>query len=208
MDVEQPGAAGVGIVGAVHPFPSEIPQQPAVHRAAAQGSGVGRGAHRRQMFQHPGQFGGAEIGRKGQSSFLPDHRVGTGQPGAEVLGPAALPDNGVIEGCAGGFIPGQHRFPLVGKAHRRQVRRVHPGFSQGGAGHGQGVLQYFPGIVFHPAAGVDLLGMGPVRPAHQGSFAVKDHALGALGALVNGQNVRFHRISSRAAAAMPAASRP
>ena len=139
---------------------------------------------------------------------MPDHRGGIGQPGAEVFGPAALPDNGVVQGLAGGFIPGQHRFPLVGKAHRRQVLRVHPGFSQGGAGHGQGVLQYFPGIVFHPAVGVDLLGMGAVRPGQQGAFAVKNHALGALGTLVNGQNVRFHRTSSRAAAAMPAASRP
>ena len=56
--------------------------------------------------------------------------------------------------------------------------------------------------------GVDLLGMGAVRPGQQGAFAVKNHALGALGTLVNGQNVRFHRTSSRAAAAMPAASRP
>ena len=105
---------------------------------------------------------------------------------------AALPDDGVIDGGAGGFVPHNGGLPLVGDADGRQVR--HMDAALGHHLHHHGILRGpdLHGVVLHPALfGVDL---GELFLTYRQDvlLLVKQDGPGTGGSLVQGEDVLCH----------------
>ena len=205
LDVEQLGAGGVGVIGQMPP--GELEQQPAVDGAADK---VRVPARPRQVVQQPAHLGRRKIGGKGQPGDLLDAPTLAGDPPALLGRPAALPDDGVVGGQAGLFVPDQHRLPLVAEARARHRGRVHAALLQQLAHHGQRVLVNLHRVVLHPALLGDDLAVLAVAAAEKTARPAEQHRLGALGALVDGEQISFSHSATifRAARQMPSASRP
>ena len=117
-----------------------------------------------------------------------------GQLVADAIGTRVLPDNRVVDWYAGGAIPEQSGFTLVGDADSGNVTRRKLGFGEGCADHLAGALPDLQPIVLYPATlGKDLLVFALIIGDHR-ALLVKKHKTGAGCAGINGTNVSGHRV--------------
>ena len=116
VDVEEHGAAGVGVVGDVDA--GETPDEPAFHRAEEDLAPLGAAADAGDVVQDPADLAAGEIGVDQQAGGGADALLQTPvlQLLAQLRRPAALPDDGVIDGLARGLVPEDGGLPLVGHA--------------------------------------------------------------------------------------------
>ena len=202
VDVEQHGAAGVGDIGHMAAPARELPDQPAVHGAEGQLAALGGGARAVDVVQNPAQLGAREIGVDQQARLALDGvgMSGLAQLGAQRLGAAVLPDDGVVYGLARGAVPDHRGLALVGDAQGADVGRRQPGLGQGLARRGQLGAPDLARIVLDPAGpGIDLrqlqLGRG-----HDAALGVEDDAARAGGALVQGKQIGHGAVSRKSRA--------
>ena len=193
MDIVEHGAAGVGLVGDMDRAAGELPDQPGVDGAEEQLAFFRPLPGPGGVVQQPFDLGAGEIGV--------GHKAGLFADGVAVAfglqlvddggGAAALPDDGVGDGLAGGLIPDNGGLPLVGDADGGNILRGDAQLFHGGPGDLQGGGPDLLRVVLHPAGvGEDLaeflLGSGA-----DVSRMVKKNAAGAGGTLVKGHDV-FH----------------
>ena len=112
VDVEELGAAGVGGVGCVHAAAGEPPEQETVDGAKGELTVFGTGSGAFHMVEDPGEFGGRKIGIEQQSGAVTNLAFAPirAQLCAKTGGTAILPDDGVVDGCAGLPVPYERRF--------------------------------------------------------------------------------------------------
>ncbi len=133
MNIIKHGAGGVGSVGGVNASFGKPPKQPGIHGAERQLSvacflpGAG------YRIQYPLEFTGGKIGINHQAGLFLNR---FGKPllfklFTEICGSAILPDNSVAQRIAGGAIPHQRCFPLVGNADSGDVFGIHAAFVHG-----------------------------------------------------------------------------
>ena len=199
VHVEQHGAAGIAHIGDVACLAlgttGELPDQPAVYRAKGQLTALGGSAGTWHVVQQPLQLGAGEVGINAQAGFLQDGVAvaGLAQLLAGGLGAAVLPDDAVVNGLAGGAVPDNGGFALVGDAHAADVAGLQPRLGQCLFGRGQLGAPDFARVVLHPAgAGVDLRQL-LLRRGNDAALRVKHDGAGAGGALVQGEQVSGHR---------------
>jgi len=97
----------------------ELPQQPTVDGAKGQLTTFCTLAGARDVLQHPGQFGGREIGVDHQARVLANQigMTGFAQGLTTCLTTAVLPDDGVAQGLAALPVPQHRGLTLVGDAN-------------------------------------------------------------------------------------------
>ena len=83
------------------------------------------GARARYVVEQPFELAGREVSVDDEAGFGTDHRFepACAQLGAERLGAAVLPDDGVVQRLAAAPVPQQCGFALVGDADRAHVGR-------------------------------------------------------------------------------------
>ncbi len=198
VDVKEHGPGGVGVVRGMNPPAGEIPDEPGVHGAEPQFSTLRPLPGAGNVVQNPLQLAGGKVGVGNQPGFLPDGLLQPvpPEPFDAVRRPAALPDDGVIDGLSGGGVPDQGGFSLVGDADGGDF--IGPGVGLLHGLHGDAHLggPDVHRVVLHPAgAGINLgkflLHHGPDLP-----LPVEEDAPGAGGALVHGDHIVFHVRSS------------
>ena len=175
-------------------FSCKLPHQPAVHGAQAQPVRLRQAFRPGNVPQNPGHLCRGEICRHRDTGAL-THRVsdaGALPIGADIRRPGALPDDGIAHGFTGNSVPGYGGLPLVADAHADDVRRRDARLFRGQTADGQGIPEDLFRIMGHPARVIDDLPVGQVRPGKHPAARVKDHGLGALGALVHGQHIFRH----------------
>ena len=149
-DVVEHGARGIGGVGGVDLSAGQVPQQETVDGAGQKFAASGAFPGAFDMIENPGDLGAREIGIRQQARALGNHRgvAFSGKTAACAGGSAVLPDNCRGDRPAGGAIPDDHGFPLVGDAHGGDGRGG-PGqhLAQSVDAGGEDVL----GILFNPA---------------------------------------------------------
>ena len=195
VDVEQHGAAGVGVVRHVGSAPGKVPDEPAVHRSGAQLSPLRLLADAGHMVHDPFQLRTGKIGVNEQSRLF-RHRFPQAlrlQPVADLRRPAALPHDGVVYRATRPPVPQNGRFPLVGDADARDGLGVDVGgvhrLRQGPGGSGPDLH----GIVLHPARLGEDLPEGILGLGHDLPPAVEQNGPGGGGPLVQRRDISFHR---------------
>ncbi len=133
------------------------------------------------VLQEPGRLGGAEVRIEHQPGRGPHEGevAGVREPAAEGRGAAVLPDDGPVQGAAGGAVEGDQRLALVGDADGGHGVA---GGGQAGPDLGQGGPHGVPDLgrtVLDPAGPGEVLGELPVGDVahlgllvdHQGAHA-------------------------------------
>ena len=171
VDIEQHGAAGVGIVGDVGA--GQLPDKPRLHRAEQQLALLRLLPCAGNVVQYPTDLGGGEIGVDQKAGGGLDAFAETTalQLLAQLRRAAALPHDGVVDRHAGIFVPDDGGLPLVGDADT--------GNGPGGQAR-DGVCRRLRlcvpdlhGVVLHPARLRVMLGEGILAPAHDLALPVK-----------------------------------
>ena len=122
-------------------------------RCRTQFAALGARARAGDVIENPRDFGAGKIGIDDQTGFGRDRRLVAFalQSGADIGGAAVLPDDGAVNGCAGGAVPHHGGLALVGDADRGDVPGGDAGLLQrlaaGGDGRGPDVLR----LVLDPA---------------------------------------------------------
>ncbi len=118
VNVEEHGAAGVGVVGGVNLAAREVVDEPGVHGAAHELAGLGHLARTLDVVENPGDLGGREVRVGDEAGALADEvRMALGHdPVHYGRGAAALPHDRVVDGLAGEAIPNDDGLALVGDA--------------------------------------------------------------------------------------------
>ena len=128
-----------------------------------------------------------------QAGFLPDDGF---QPFflkllAERRGTAALPDDGVGGGLAGGAFPDDRRLALVGDADAFDVGKRHAGLLHDFPHNGDAVMEYLVGVVLHPARlGINLAQLAVSAGGHLAVFINKQSGA-ARRPFIDSQDVAF-----------------
>ena len=195
LNVKEHGAAGVGVVGNMRFSSGQLPHQPGVHGSEQQLPGSGPLPSPFHMVQNPLELGGGEVGVDEQAGVLLDV-VRKGPFRLQLLtqrcGTAALPDDGVVDRAAGGFVPDDGSLPLVGDANGGHLGRGNTGLSQHLCEHRRLAGPDLHGVLLHPAGlGVDL-GKFPLGHAHDVLLPVKEDTAAAGGPLVQGDDILLH----------------
>jgi hypothetical protein len=191
LDVEQHGAGGVGIVGDVHLAAGEVPDQPGVDVAEQQFALLGPLPGAFDVVEDPLDLGAGEVGVHHQAGVLLD--VALESPRLQVVADGgrapALPDDGVVDRLAGGLVPDDGGFPLVGDADGGHFLGADAHGLKNLAGHAHLAAPDFHGVMLDPAGlGVDL---GEFLLGHADALArlVEQDGAGTGGALVQGENI-------------------
>ena len=194
-DVVEHGAAGVGVVGHMHPAAGELPDEPGVHRAEEQPARLGLFSRAGHVLQNPLDLGGGEVGVHQQARVVlhigGELRV-LFQRFAKRGGAPALPHDGVVNRTAGLLVPDDGGLPLVGDADAGDLPHVHPALSQHLHQHAVLAGVYLHGVVLHPAGMGIVLGEFLLGKLHDVLVFVEQDAAAAGGALVQGDHVLFH----------------
>ena len=194
MDVVEHGAGGVGGVGGVDGAAGELPEKPGVHCAEEKLPPPGFVPGTLHMVQKPFDLGGGEVGvgKEAGGFFDVVGKALRDQVVHDIRRAAALPDDGVVDGPAGGLVPEDGGLPLVGDADSGDVPRGYAGF--GDDLHHHGVLggPDLHGVLLHPALlGVEL-GKLLLAGAYDVLRLVKQNGPGAGGALIQSQKIPAH----------------
>ena len=122
-NVVEQGAGGVGYVGDVAMAAGEVPDEPGVDGAEGQLALVCAGATAGDVVENPGDLGRGEVGVEDEAGSVGDV---VGDAGLLELcafggGSAVLPDDGGVDGLAGGAVPHDYSFALVGDADGGEI---------------------------------------------------------------------------------------
>ena len=153
MNVEQQRARRIGRIGGVNATAGQPPQQITIDRAEREFTAFGPCARARDMIEQPCDLGAGKIRIDDQAGALRHQRlVAVGfEFGAEFGGAAILPDDGAVDGAAGGAVPHHGGLALIGDADRCDIFRRDAGFrhriATGFQRRGPDVL----GLMFDPA---------------------------------------------------------
>ncbi len=175
MKIEKHGAGGVAGVGDVHAAASQLPQQPCVDRAKCKAACFGELAGVRNVFENPGNFAAGEVSVDQQpSALLYQILVALSfELLAKRGGAAILPDNRVVDGLAGGAVPDNCGFALIGDADGGYLAGLCFGFGQGFQSNGDLRRCDLFGIVLDPSGlGKDLRELALGHGSH-GALLVK-----------------------------------
>ena len=123
FDVIHQGARGVGGVRHMGLSAGETPDQKTVDGAEQQLSGFGTAARALNRVENPFDLGAGEIGIEQKPGGVAHHVLMAiiAQNLANLGGAAVLPDDGVVDGAAGGFIPDHGGFALIGDADASNI---------------------------------------------------------------------------------------
>ncbi len=193
VDIEQPRATGVGVIGGMHLATREAPDQKTIHGAESQIPRLGVTPGTVHVVQQPGHLAGGEIGIQQQSGAalhlllqpVAAHAL------ARFCRAPILPDDGVVNGGTAGPVPHHAGLPLVGQTDGRHLVPAALGNGQRLPGHLQRRRPDSLRVVLHPAIGRIDLGklllshMNNARPGVEGDGAA------AGGALIQGEYTRF-----------------
>ena len=137
MDVVEAGAAGIGGVSDMHLTPRQAPYQEAVDGAEAQLAGGGAIAGALHPVKDPRQLSRSEVRIKKKTGSFGDHRflAGVLHNGADVGRAPVLPDDGIVDQLAGGAVPDDSGFALVGDADSKGKAAAQSGFISHGRRH-------------------------------------------------------------------------
>ncbi len=198
LDVEAERARGVGGLGGMDPAAGEPPEEPGVHRAEGQLTTFCPRAGPTDVVEQPADLGPGEVGVEDEAGLSPEERL---EPVrlhavAHLRGAPALPDDGVVDGPAGGALPHHRRLSLIGDADGGDLGPVDPGGAKRLAG---GILHGGPdplGVVLDPARPGEMLRqLGIPARAHR-ALGIHHEGGGARGALVQREDEaagRAHR---------------
>ena len=191
-DVIQHGAAGVGAVGDMHSAAGQLPDQPCVHSAEQDLPCLGALPRTGHIVQDPLDLRCGEIGIRHQAGILPDVVCHAGllqQFIHQRSRAAALPDDGIVDGAAGGLFPQDGGLPLVGDANGGDIvgidtalghHLVHDSILGGPDLHG---------VVLHPALlRIDLLKLALLH-RNDILLIVEQDGTAAGGSLIQRQNI-------------------
>ena len=198
LDVIEHGAAGVGVVGHVHPAAGELPDEPGVHGAEQQPARLGLFPRAGHVFQNPLYFGGGEVGVH-QKARVVLHIGGELRVLLEGLaqggGAPALPHDGVVDRAAGLLVPDDGGLPLVGDADAGNFPHVHPALGQHLHQHAVLAGVDLHGVVLHPTGMGIVLGELLLGKLHDVLMLVEQDAAAAGGALVQSDHILFHGVA-------------
>ena len=183
----------------MHGTAGQLPHQPGVHRAEQQLTPPGLFPGPLHVVQNPLELGGGEVGVNQQTGVLPDvvrQRLVLLKPFAQGGSAPALPNDGVVDRTAGGFVPDNGGLPLVGDSNGGDLLRGDTGLGQGLGQHGGLAGPDLHRVMFHPARLGVVLGKFPLSQADDILFPVKDNAPAARGALIQSNYILFHGIPS------------
>ena len=193
VDIEQHGAAGVGIIR--HVGASQPPDEPRLHRAEQQLALLRPLSCAGHVVQYPADLGGGEIGVDQQSGggLYPLAESPALQLLAQLRRAAALPHDGVVHRLAGSLVPDDGGFPLVGDADTGDGAN---GQSGNGVRRRLGLgTPDLHGVVLHPTGAGIVLGKRVLTPAHDIPLSVEYDGAGAGGALIQRKDVGSHEKS-------------
>ena len=111
----------------------QVPEQPGVNGAEGQLAALGPLAGAGHMVQQPAQLAAGKIGIDHQPGLARDRvrQCPARFSSSQKLGRAAvLPDDGVVDGCAGLAVPDHRGFALVGDADGGDVAGLQAGLGQ------------------------------------------------------------------------------
>ena len=159
MYVVEAGAAGIGGVGDMHPATGQTPDEEAVDGAETQLAGGGAVARALNPVKDPGKFGGGEIGVEKQSGLFRDHVLLAGilHHRADIGGAPVLPDDGIVDGLAGGAVPDDGGLALVGDADGGRHAAARSGLGNHGCCHIDGGLPNVFRVMLDPAIRWEML---------------------------------------------------
>ena len=194
VDVEQHGAAGVGVVRDV--LAGELPDEPCLHGAEQYFTLLRTLPDAGYVVQHPADLAAGEVGvdqqaRGGLDALIQSLPL---QLLAQLCRAAALPDDGIVYRLARGLVPENGGLPLVGHADAGDSPRRKPrhGLRRGTALR----LPYLHRVMLHPAVLRIVLGKGVLRHGRDAPLPVEDDGAGAGGALIQCKDVIGHSFSS------------
>jgi hypothetical protein len=192
MQIEKHGAGGVAGVGDVHSAAGQFPQQPTIHRAECQAAGCGKLSCAGNVLQNPGNLAAGEVGVDQQAGSLLDETLVTlrFQVFTKRGGAAILPDNGVADGLAGGAIPHDRRFSLVGNADSGDVAGLHVCLGQSFQGDCNLRCRDLFRIVLDPSGLGENLCELALGHGSDGAFVIKQERSRTGCALIERKNVR------------------
>ena len=189
-EVEEEGAGGVGGVGGEGFSGGEAVEEVGVDGAEEGVAGEEFGAKVGVFTEECGEFWGGEVAVNFEAGFGGDEFVlAVGDEcGAGVVAAAALPDDGVVEGAAGGAVEEDECFSLVGDGEAERMGGVGMIF-QGALDDGEGVAPEFFGVVFDAAGGGVMGGVVDGEAVEEVALEVVDEGFGRGSALVDGEDV-------------------
>ena len=191
VDVEQQCAGGVGGVRGVDPAARQAPQEKAVDGAEGEFAALRPGPSAGHVVEHPGDLGGGEIGVEQQAGPGPHQllrAVGL-ERGTGVGGAAVLPDDGALDGLAGGAVPQDGGLALVGDADARDAVGREGRAVEGLPADGERVAPDILRIMLDPAGGGIMLGEIAPGGRNRPRLGIEDHRPRGGGALVDRKEV-------------------
>ena len=191
VQVHQHGARGVGRLGEVQPAlgaAGHVPDQPGVHVAEGQVTGLGALAGALDVVQNPAHLGAGEVGRQRQT-HLGLVAFGATPERAELLadrvGAGVLPDDRVVDRLAGRAVPHQRGLALVGDPDRGDVGRGDVGLGQRAGDDLTGVVPDLGRVVLDPAGLREDLLVFHLVGHDDPAVAIEDHTPGGGRSLVD-----------------------
>ena len=200
VDVEEHGAGGVGVVrdmdsafrmgGAA----GQVPDEPGVDGTEEEFAFVSKFLGFRDVVEEPADLGGGEVGVNDEAGLLFD--------GLEVSlrlqflgvvrGTAALPDDGVVNGTAGRFVPKDGGLALVGDTDGGDVGGIDLAFAEDGGDALEFVHEDVFRTMFYPACmRIDLLELS-LGFGDDLAILVKDDRSGTGGTLIQSHYIFGH----------------
>ncbi len=185
------GVRDVGDVDTAVDAARQVPDEPRVRVSEGQFAAFGPFAHARHVLEDPHDFRDRGVGREGltHGGAEPVGAAVGGEAVDDVLGAGVLPNDGVVDGLAGGAVPDDRRLALVGDAHRRDFVVVGLGPAQRHSDRLADVVPDLHGIVLDPPrVGEDLL---VLELAHGNDFSrvVEEDRPGGCRSLVDSKDV-------------------
>jgi hypothetical protein len=193
LDVEEEGAAGVGVIGGKHRAAREAVDEVGVDRAEEGGALGEAGAEVRAMPHEPLDFRAGEIGVDAQAGFRGNQRTSAPARTCSAQRASLRRHCQTMAGASGRPVPrfeDDHRLALIADTHGTQGRGGGGLASQQFGDGGEGVLPNLLGVVFDPARlRIDL----PViaRDAvDDAMLRIEEQGLGGRGALIESEEQR------------------
>ena len=181
------------------------PQQIRVDRTEGEFAACGARAGVRHMIEQPSELGAGEIRIEHEPGLGRDHRfvADLAQPRADIRSAPVLPDNGAMQRLAGGAVPDERGFTLIGDADGgdvicRRARLAHRVAARRNSGRPQ-ILR----IVLDLAVGRKILReflLGGGGDRHVGA---KQNGAGRRRALVDCEHEGCHLLLPQAATDLP-----